>query len=190
MKKMISLLMALTMITAMLVGCGGNGGNGGASAGDVSALDALTTIWNKHAEDKKFASFGGSMENAKENAPGEFPITDAEVVDSTLGLPADQIGNIDGAASLIHMMNANTFTAAAYHVKGDATPKAVGEAVSEHLKDRQWMCGFPEKLLVLTVGEKTVVTVFGAGELLGNFLTAAKEAYSDVTVVVDKALNF
>ena len=192
MKKMMSLLMALVMVTALLAGCsnGDKDGGAGSGAGDVSALDALTAIWDKYAEADRFASFGGGSDAPVQNAPGEFPIADAELVDNTLGLPADQIENIDGAASLIHMMNANTFTAAAYHVKSGADAKAIGEAISEHLKDRQWMCGFPEKLLVMTVGENTLVTVFGAGDLTANFLTAAKEAYSDVTVVVDQSLAF
>ena len=35
----------------------------------------------------------------------------------TLGLPESEAANIDDAASMVHMMNANTFTGAAYRLK-------------------------------------------------------------------------
>ena len=46
----------------------------------------------------------------RDGAPGNFSMDDADLLDSSLGFPAAEAGKIDGAASLVHMMNLNTFT--------------------------------------------------------------------------------
>ena len=66
---------------------------------------------------------------------------------------------MDEAASLVHMMNANTFTAAAYHATGDTAELA--QQLRDNIMQRQWMCGFPDKQVVAVVDEY-VVAVFGA----------------------------
>lgn len=58
-------------------------------------------------------------ENMCMDGPGNFGIDDIDALDATLALPADAAELIDNAASLTHMMNANTFTAGAFHL-GDA----------------------------------------------------------------------
>ena len=55
--------------------------------------------------------------NMRDGAPGNFSMDDADLLDSSLGFPAAEAGKIDGAASLVHMMNLNTFTCGAFHVK-------------------------------------------------------------------------
>ena len=54
--------------------------------------------------------------------------TDRAGVDSALGLP--ETAKVDQAASLVHMMNQNTFTAAAYHCTDD--PAALATALREN----------------------------------------------------------
>ena len=80
---------------------------------------------------------------------------DRAAVDSALGLP--ETAKVDQAASLVHMMNQNTFTAAAYHCTDDAD--ALATALRDNIQQRQWMCGFPDKVAVAVVGEY-VVSVF------------------------------
>ena len=48
------------------------------------------------------------------DAPGKFDISKTEELGITLGLPEDLWDDIDDAASMVHMMNANTFTGAVY----------------------------------------------------------------------------
>ena len=54
---------------------------------------------------------------------------------AALGLP--ETAKVDQAASLIHMMNQNTFTAAAYHCTDDAD--ALATALRDNIQQRQWM---------------------------------------------------
>ena len=120
--------------------------------------------------------------NAREDAPGVFDLKDRALVDSELGLP--ETAAVDEAASLVHMMNANTFTAAAYHATGDTAELA--QQLRDNIMQRQWMCGFPDKLVVAEVGEY-VVTVFGADELVDTFMTHLNGIYG-VSATYDEAI--
>ncbi len=168
MKKYIALALAAVLALG-LTACGKTSN----SSGDqpytpVSALDLLESVWSTYGEDEKFSAVGGdfSEENSREDAPGAYDLTDRATVDSALGLP--ETAMVDQAASLVHMMNANTFTAAAYHCTDD--PAALAEALRSHIQQRQWMCGFPDKLAVAVVGEY-VVSVFGDAELVDTFMS-------------------
>ena len=140
--------------------------NGGFPA---SAVDLLTAVWNAYPESEKFSVVGGSLDNPVDNAPGAFPVDDADNLDYMLHFPADKSDLIDDAASLTHMMNANSFTCGAFHVKNSGDVSAVADALRQNVQNTQWMCGFPDKLVVLTYGEY-VVALFGADDLVDDFV--------------------
>ena len=108
---------------------------------------------------------------------------DRAAVDSALGLP--ETAKVDQAASLIHMMNQNTFTAAAYHCTDDAD--ALATALRDNIQQRQWMCGFPDKVAVAVVGEY-VVSVFGAEDLVDTFMSHLNGIFG-VQPVYDEAIQ-
>lgn len=81
-----------------------------------TALEVLNKIWAAYPADDKFSSFGGDMESAVMDAPGAVTL-DAAALDRSLGFPQDSIDKISAGASLIHMLNTNTFTCGAYRVK-------------------------------------------------------------------------
>lgn len=185
MKKIVSLVLAALLVLS-LAACGdkNNAGDGDKPAKPTSALNILETVWNTYGEDEKFTVVGGdfSEANTREDAPGVFDLKDRALVDSELGLP--ETAAVDEAASLVHMMNANTFTAAAYHATGDTAELA--KALRDNIMQRQWMCGFPDKLVVAEVGEY-VVTVFGADELVDTFMTHLNGIYG-VSAAYDEAI--
>ena len=76
-------------------------------------------------------------ENMTEDAPGTFGITDADELDRMLGFPAADAEKIDNAASIMHMMNANTFTCGAYHLKNADDVKSVAADLKENVMGRQ-----------------------------------------------------
>ena len=191
MKKVISLALAVVLALS-LVACGANNNNGDQqqSGGDqapeiTSALDLLETVWNDYGDDEKFPAIGGdfSEENNVENGPGNYDLTDREALDAVLGLP--QTAQVDQAASLIHMMNANTFTAAAYHATEDA--EALATALRDNIQQRQWMCGFPDKVVVAVKGEY-VVSVFGKNEPVDAFASRLSGIYG-AQLVYDEAIQ-
>ena len=192
MKKVISLALAVVLALS-LAACGANNNgdqqqSGGDQAPEItSALELLETVWNDYGDDEKFPAVGGdfSEENNVENGPGNYDLTDREALDAVLGLP--QTAQVDQAASLIHMMNANTFTAAAYHATEDA--EALATALRDNIQQRQWMCGFPDKVVVITVNE-VVVAMYGHEDLINAFRDQITGAYSAAVVAFDEAIDF
>lgn len=159
-----------------------------AGQADAKAPDALlNAIWNSYGEDDKFSAAGGDAANAKMNEAGVYGISDAAALDSALGFPAADIDKIDTAASLMHMMNANTFTCGAYQLKNADDAGAVATALKENIMKRQWMCGFPDQLVVATI-DNTVVSFFGETETVNTFKTKLQATYSSAKITVDEAI--
>ena len=191
MKKLICLLLAMTLALS-LTACGG-GKAAGTTKDDTegkTAVDILTDAWAVYEEDEKFAIAGGDYENMVMDAPGAVNVSDGETLDALLGFPAASAGLIDDGASLMHMMNQNTFTAGAYHVTKADDVQAVADAVKENIMNRQWMCGFPDDLVIYSVGANYVVAVFGAEDVVDNFEEALEEFYASTKILYDEDLTF
>lgn len=146
------------------------------------AAGILNTIWSKVDTENQFPVAGGDMEHSVMDAAGTFDLTDASLVDSSLGFPADKVELVDDAGSLMHMMNANTFTGAAFHLTDADKMEEVAKAAKENILQRQWMCGFPEKLVVASVDDY-LLTFFGNGEAIETFKTALTGAYENAQII-------
>ena len=190
MKRIIALLITVAMAVTMMA-CGTSEGKDGADEPKIeSALALLNTVWSSYKEDEKFSAAGGdfSEENMKMDEPGKFGLTDTAMLESTLAVPEASAAKIDDAASLVHMMNANTFTCGAFHVKNAGDVSAFAEAMKESISTRQWMCGFPDKLLIITVGDY-VVSSFGEEEIMNTFKAKVLAAYGTAKVVYEEAIE-
>lgn len=193
MKKLISLMLVALMIIA-LAGCTQNSRDNTDSKADSSspesALALLNSVWKKYADDEKFAVAGGdfSEENANTKGPGKYSLDDAQAVEYALGYPAASIDKIDDAASLVHMMNANSFTCAAYHAKDASKTDEIAGDIKSAIGTRQWICGFPEKLFIATVSDY-VVAVYGSTDLLDVFTAKLAEVYPDAKTVSDDPIE-
>lgn len=190
MKKFIILF--LSIFLAMSLAACGNKTDSPDSAGKTEIKDAkelLATVWNSYEEDEKFAIAGGDMteENMTEDAPGTFGITDADELDRMLGFPAADAEKIDNAASIMHMMNANTFTCGAYHLKNADDVKIVAADLKENVMNRQWMCGFPDKLVIISVDDY-LVSVFGDEELVNTFKDKLTKTYENAKVISEDGI--
>ena len=185
MKKILSLVLAAAL-TLSLAACGNKtDSKDDQSAAPASALDLLEKVWNTYTDDEKFPTSGGdySEANNREGAPGVYDLTDRAAVDSALGLP--ETAKVDQAASLIHMMNQNTFTAGAYHVVSGTDLAALCEAIRANIQNRMWCCGFPEKLIVATVDDY-VISAFGKEFAISAFTTHLAEAYPSAVIVIEE----
>lgn len=169
--------MAMLMIFA-LAACGAKEEPKAPEVNIADALELMNTVWAGYEDADKFPAAGGDFteENAVMDGPGKFGLEDADYVLSMFCLPADCIGMVADGASLFHMMNTNTFTAAAFHVKNADDAAKLAEAVRNSIKDNQWMCGIPDKLVVMTVGNY-VVSAFGEEELINTFKAKTLAAY-------------
>ena len=193
MKKLVALLLATAMMFTC-VACGGNGGNADNNdAVKVEITDAneiLTKAWEEYnasaSDDMKFPIYGGNMETAVMDAPAKYDTT-LEYAEDTLlmsyCIPVESIAMTDDIATMMNMMMANNFTSAAYHVADAANVETVVSSIKDATLNNQWMCGFPEKLIVVTVGENYVVSAFGNGAVIDAFKAALTTVYGDAAVV-------
>ena len=193
MKKILALLLAAVMVLS-LAACTNKGSEGGATSPSgaqtnqpKSALEILEKVWSKYSADEKFSATGGSEKHMKEDKPGKFDVSDAEALDFELGFPKANASEIDDAASLMHMLNQNNFSCGVYHVKDSGNVEALAGKIKENILARQWLCGFPEKLVILTIGDY-IVSVFGAGELTDTFVAKLSAEYSSAKQLFDVSI--
>ena len=193
MKKILALLLAAVMVLSMAA-CGNNANTDETQATEAtetaaSALEILETIWAKYGEDEKFAIIGGNMESAVDGAPGNYDMAYAENMTYNLLIPADQIANITEAASMIHMMTANTFTAGVFHLAEGVAAADFAATMQSAVQNNQWICGFPETLVIAAIGGEYVLVAFGINDAMTPFQTHLSEVYPDAEVLYNEAIG-
>ena len=194
MKKIVALLlMAAMMLTC--VACGGNGEDAGNNGGETKveitdAAELLTKVWDEYkasaSEDVQFPIGGGDAENMTMDAPGKYDVSiegGADGLTATYCVPADVIEKADSFATGIHMMMSNNFSTVALHVTDAANTEAVVTSIKDATINNQWMCGMPEKLIIVTVGEDYVVSAYGLEALIDAYEAAITTVYGDAAVV-------
>lgn len=152
------------------------------------ALTILNAIWNTYSDEEKFPAAGGDSEHAVDGAPGSFDVSNADSLSYLLTFPADDASLIDSAASLVHMMNMNTFTCGAFHVADANNVARLADDLRTTIQAKRWMCGFPDKLVIVTVGQ-SVLSVYGNEELVNTFRDKLLTSYSVAAAVYDEAIN-
>ena len=152
------------------------------------ALTILNAIWNTYSDEEKFPAAGGDSEHAVDGAPGSFDASNADSLSYQLTFPADDASLIDSAASLVHMMNLNTFTCGAFHVADANNVARLADDLRTTIQAKRWMCGFPDKLVIVTVGQ-SVLSVYGNEELVNTFRDKLLASYPTAAAVYDEAIN-
>ncbi len=182
---------AIALIAALLLSltaCGSNQENN-ESTGETP-LQILETVWESYLDSEKFAIMGGGPEYDQSvmDVPGTVVLTDGTAVDSLLGFPDSSLALIDEAASIMHAMNQNTFTAGAYHVSNEGDVEMLISDLEDNIMNRQWMCGFPDTLIIVKVDANTLVSAFGEATIIENFKMKITEAYVSAEVVSEQSL--
>lgn len=195
MKKFLTVLLAAAMLVTC-VACGSGSNNTEVSESDNAgaveikdANDILTKVWDEYKateiEDNIFPVCGGGTGAIVEDSPAAFDLTaegaEVELSDSYC-FPEGTADKLDDAATMKHLMNANTFSAAAYHVTDAAEVEGIVNGIKDATLNHRWMCGFPEKMFVVTIGEDYVVSGFGLTQQVDSFTAALKSVYGDAAV--------
>lgn len=194
MKKIISYITMTTLLLVLsmtMTGCGRSSDTSEGSKAESAyedALAVLTAVVGAYTGDELFAMYGGDQANAVMDAPGKFDITQAEELEFTLGLPPEQAESVEDAASMVHMMNGNIFTGAAYRLKADTDREAFAEAYKTYTLDRQWICGQPDTLLIVDVDGTYVITAYGEAETMELFKNHALSALTGAQVMVESPI--
>ena len=146
-----------------------------------------TKVWDSYTDDEKFPAAGGDYETSVDDAPGAFDPSNADNLNFLLTVPTEDASLIDDAASLMHMMNANTFTCGAFHITSKDDVDTVAQDLRDAIQSKQWMCGFPDKLVVFTY-DRYVVALYGNEDLVNTFRDKLTAAYGDAVVAYDEAI--
>ena len=204
MKKLITLLLVLTMVLSMAA-CAGKTPDTDSgekettettenTAPQTSAVEILSNIWALYPAEEQFPVSGGNMEYHFEqmekdenymppNAPGVYDMAYAENLPYLLYIPEAEIANVDEAATMIHAMLANNFSSGVVHVKAGTDVNAMATAIKDNLAQTQWICGTPDQMLVAVVAGEYVLIAFGINDAMNPFITRVGEAYPDANVI-------
>lgn len=153
-----------------------------------TSAQILNKIWTQYGENERFASYGGTVEHAINDAPGDLDLSNTEEITSKYLLPLDYLANAENGASLVHLMNSNIFTAAAFKMKEGTDVRAAAKALRDNIQKTQWICGQPDHLLVAEA-EEHLVMAFAAKENLETFRQKLNTAYSGATIIYDEAVT-
>ena len=191
MKKLISLALVLAMALSVLAGCGAttdNGGAGNETAAPASALEVLENIWGKYTDDEMFPIIGGNMESPVDGAPGNYDMAYAENLPYNLVVPEAELGNVTEAATMIHMMNANTFTAGVIKLADGVDVAAFAATMHDALVNNHWMCGMPEYMVIADMGGNYLLVAFGVNDAMTPFQAHLTEAYAGVNTLYSESM--
>ena len=149
-----------------------------AASGD--ALSILTAVWNTYNDDEKFP--------VAEDAPISMDISSIDNISYLLPFPAEDAALIDGAASLTHMMNLNTFTCGAFHAVSTQDAAKLADDLHTAIADKHWMCGFPDKMVIVTL-DQTVISLYGHEDLINTFRDKLQAAYPSAAIAYEEAIS-
>lgn len=190
MKKFTVIALALAMMLTMFAGCGKAEPAETVPAQELpgSALEILETVWAKYEDAEKFPVIGGNIEANIMDAPGSYDLTYAENMTWNLLVPADRIADVAEAASMIHMMNANSFTCGVFKLAEGVTAADFGAAMKDAVLNNMWMCGFPETLLIRNFGDSYVLVAFGVNDAMTPFEKHLTEAYPGMETIANEPI--
>ena len=189
MKNLISLMLVLAMALSVLAGCAGTTEPTEPEvAGPASALEVLEDTWALFGDDEKFPVMGGDFETAVMDAPGVWKSELLVDLSYSLQLPEAEMAKVADAATMIHMMNANTFTGAVLHLNEGEDAAAFATNATDSIMAAQWMCGFPEKLVIADMGGNYLLVVFGLNDAVNPFEAKLTEAYASANILYSEAI--
>ena len=195
MKKLIALMMALAIV-ASFTACGGknepenttetttmpeegisideNIGGTLANTGDYqpqissdsTALDLLDPIWMGLGGEHQPASYGGHFSEEYSSGPATYDLTYADELAGVLMLPTDKMDSVEDAATVVHLLNANSMTAGVVKLKEGTDVKAFADAVADRISNNQWMCGFPEWMAVVQINDNFLFIGYGLYDMI------------------------
>ena len=192
MTKLMTIVLAMAMVLTLFAGCGKTekpAETAPAVQLPGSALEILETVWAKYGDDEKFPVIGGNIEANIMDAPGAVDMAYVGHLNYNLLVPEDKTANVAEAASMIHMMNANTFTCGVFKLAEGVKAADFGAAMQSAVQGNQWMCGFPEKLLIQSCGDTYVLVAFGLNDAMTPFETHLKAAYPEFTTLYNETIG-
>ena len=183
-KKIIMSIVAVALIVAIgaiSVGCG----MGTPKMEFADTADVINKVVDTYTEENKFFAVGGDIDTPVDGKAGLMNIENTETVNSLLHTNNELLTEVDEVASFVHAMNANTFTSGAFKLKNSSKAGEFAASLKESVLATQWMCGFPEKIIIFNVnGGDYVVYAIGNGDAVDYFRTQLVTVMGESAVLV------
>lgn len=207
MKKTVSIVLTTAMLAGVLAGCGGKtqptteptqveapaesvttAPQETVPAGENGALTILQTIWDDYAQDEKFPATGGDMGETLNTEPGIISPENFSNLGYTLLIPETYLSQLEEAATLMHMMNANTFTGGVVKLPQDADLTAFAQEMRDVILNNNYVCGFPDRMLIAQVDGYLLIS-FGIQETMDLFQSHLTAVYPQAQILHTDAIG-
>lgn len=182
-------ILALSLICLLLLGCQREQpAQTGPSEdlGELTAVSLLSGIWKSYDENHRFAACGGTTDRSADDAPGAWNLANTEELAARYLVPEDKMEVLTEGASLVHMMNSHIFTACAVRISGDET--AFVEAWRQNIQSTQWLCSWPDRLLIARVGDFILLS-FGLEDNMSVFRQTLVKVYPNAEILTEEAIT-
>ena len=188
-KKVIMSILAVVLVVAIgvvVVGCG----NSTPKMEFTDTADVINKVVDTYTEENKFFAVGGDINTPVDGKAGLMAMSDTETINSMLHTNDDLLAEVDEVASYVHAMNANTFTSGAFKLKSAGNAETFATSLKGSVLATQWMCGFPEKIVIFTVnGGDYIVYAIGNGDAVEYFKTQLTTVMGEsATIITDEAV--
>lgn len=157
------------------------------TAGSQSA-GLLSAIWDLYPQEERFASYGGTVEHAVNDAPGDLDMANTDELTAHYLIPQDRLAEVTEGASLVHMMNSNIFTAAVVKLSDPENAAGFAESWRSVIQGNRWICGQPDRLLMLELESGHLLMAFGSTDAMSAFSQRAAEAYPQAKSLYEEAV--
>lgn len=183
-KKLILILTAAIIMSLFLSGCGKSEEKFSSFENSEALLNA---VFGNYTEDTMFPVAGGDSENQTMDSPGAFNVALADELETVTRFPADKAEELADGATMVHLMNANIFTASVLNTK-DGNTAELAEAYKTAVENTQWMCGIPEVFVVMEK-DGFLISAFGDGEMVETFKSNTEKACGSVEILVEENIS-
>lgn len=205
MRKTAIFLLACVMVLGLLAGCGQTTSEHGwfdkedkpvppvATEPPVilpeDALDMLQTVWDGFAPQERFDVIGGNGSAVTGN-PGSIVISESTVdLETMFWIPDSQLQQVWQAASMMHGLNRNLFTCVGVQLQEGADTAIFANSWKQNVQNARWVCGAPERILAITLGDNYVVCVFGNAKNVITFERKMTAAYPTAQILCSEVIG-
>jgi len=148
----------------------------------------LGQIWEQFSQEERFACYGGSVEDAEENAPGSLELDNIEELASKYLFPGAMLQDVKEAASLVHMMNSNIFTAMVVRLSSDGDMEMLYKQWRDAIQNNRWICGQPDRLIMAQIDSYSLLMSFGSKDIMTQLQQKLAAAYPNAAVLYNEAI--
>ncbi len=155
---------------------------------NTQSVELLLKIWQQYDAEDRFSAYGGTVENAVDDGPGGLNMDNADELINRYLIPQKHLGQVQEAASLVHMMNSNIFTAVAVSLSDNAERKTFYEDWRSAIQSNQWICGHPDRLVMVGVGNSALIMAFGSTDAIGAFMDNLNKVHQGAEILYNEAI--